>query len=45
MLGSKQAQITFNQSKYCIKTLFFIYADFEYILEPSGRQVQHITYT
>ena len=43
--GSKQAQIKFNQYKYCTKAPFVIYADFESILEPSGRQVKHTTYT
>ena len=42
--GSKQAQIKFNQYKYCIKAPIVIYADFESILEPSGRQVKHTTY-
>ena len=42
---SKQAQIKFNQYKYCTKAPLVIYADFEYILEPSGRQVKHTTYT
>ena len=37
--GSKQAQIKFNQYKYSTKALFVIYADFESILDPSGRQV------
>ena len=45
MPGSKQAQIKFNQYKYCTKAPFVIYADFESILEPSGRQVKHTTYT
>ena len=43
--GSKQAQIKFNQYKNCTKAPFVIYADFESILEPSGRQVKHTTYT
>ena len=43
--GSKQAQIKLNQYKYCTKAPFVIYADFESILEPSGRQVKHTTYT
>ena len=43
--GSKQAQIKFNQYKYCTKAPFVIYADFESIFEPSGRQVKHTTYT
>ena len=30
--GSKQAQIKFNQYKYCTKAPFVIYADFESIL-------------
>ena len=43
--GSKQAQIKFNQYKYCTKAPFVIYSDFESILEPSNRQVKHTTYT
>ena len=43
--GPKQAQIKFNQYKYCTKAPFVIYADFESILEPSGRQDKHTTYT
>ena len=43
--GSKQAQIKFNQYKFCTKAPFVIYADFESILEPSGRQVKQTTYT
>ena len=43
--GSKHAQIKFNQYKYCTKAPFVIYADFESIVEPSGRQVKHTTYT
>ena len=43
--GSKQAQMKFNKYKYCTKATFVIYADFEFILEPSGRQVKHTTYT
>ena len=43
--GSKQAQIQFNQYKYCTKAPFVIYADFESILEPSGCQEKHTTYT
>ena len=42
--GSKQAQIKFNKYKYCTKAPFVIYADFEFILEPSGRKVMHTTY-
>ena len=42
--GSKQAEIKFNQYKYCTKAPFVIYADFESILEPSGRRVKHTTY-
>ena len=42
---SKQSQIKFNQYKYCTKAQFVVYADFESILEPTGRQVKHITYT
>ena len=43
--GSIQAEIKFNQYKYCTKAPFVIYADFESILEPSARQVKHTTYT
>ena len=42
---SKQAEIKFNQYKYCTKAPFVIYADFKFILEPSGRHVKHTTYT
>ena len=45
MPGSKQAQIKFNQYKYCIKAQFVIYADFESILEMSGRNMKHTTDT
>ena len=45
VLGSKQAQIKFNQFKYCTKAPFVIYAGFESILEPSGRHVKHTTYS
>ena len=41
--GSKQAQIKFNQYKYCTKAPFVINEDFESIIEPSGRQVKHTT--
>ena len=43
--GSKQAQIKFNQYKFCIKAFFVIYADFESIFEPFGLQVKWTTYT
>ena len=43
--GSKQAEIKFNQYKYCIKAPIVINADFQFILEPSGRQIKHTTYT
>ena len=43
--GTKQAQIKFNQYKYCTKAPFIIYADYESILEQSGRQMKHTTYT
>ena len=43
--GSKQAQSKFNQFKYCTKAPFVIYADFESILGPFGRQVKHTNYT
>ena len=45
MQGSKQVQIKFNQYKFCTKAPFVIYADFESIFEPSGRQVKRTTYT
>ena len=35
---SKQAQIKFNQHKYCTKAPFLNYADVECILKPFGRQ-------
>ena len=44
-LGSKQAQIKFNQYKYCTKAPFVIYADFESILKRLRRQVKQTTYT
>ena len=37
---SKQAQIEFIKFTYCTKAPFVIYADFESILEPIGRQVK-----
>ena len=43
--GFKQSQIKFNQYKYCTNAAFVIYAGFESILERSGRQVKHTTYT
>ena len=43
--GSKQAEIKFKQYKYCTKSPFVIYADFESIIELSNRQVKHTTYT
>ena len=33
----KQAEIKFNYYKYCTKTLFVIYANFEFIYKPSRR--------
>ena len=42
--GSKQAQIKFNQYKYCTQAPFVIFADFESIIEPLGRQVKRITF-
>ena len=42
---SYKARIKFNQDKYCTKPPFVIYADFESILEPTTRQVEHTTYT
>ena len=41
--GSKQAEIKFNQYNCCTKAPFVIYADFESILELSGRQLKHTT--
>ena len=43
--GYKQAEIKFNQYKYCTKEPFVIYSDFESILEPSNRQLKHTSYT
>ena len=43
--GSKQAKINFNQYKCCTKAPFVIYADFEFIVELSSRQLKHTTYT
>ena len=43
--GSNHAKIKFNQYKYCTKAPFVVYADFEFILEPSDRQIKHTTYT
>ena len=43
--GWNQAQIKFNQYKYCTKASFVIYADFESILELSGLKLKHTTYT
>ena len=34
-----------NQYKYCTQAPFVIYADFESIFEPLGRQVKQTTYT
>ena len=45
MTGYKQTQIKFNQYKYCTKTPFIIYANVQFILEPSGRQMKQTTYT
>ena len=45
VLSSKQAQIKFNQFKYCTKAPFVIYADLESIFEPSGRHVKHTTFS
>ena len=42
---SKQAQIKFNQYKYCTNATFVIDAHLKFILEPSGRQVIQTTYT
>ena len=43
--NSKQAQIKFNQHKCWTKAPFVIFADFESILKPSGRQVKRTTYS
>ena len=43
--GSKQAQLKIYNYKYCTITQFVIYADFESILEPLGRQVKQTTYS
>ena len=43
--GSKQSQIKFNNYKFCIIAPFVIYADFESIFEPLGRQVKQTTYS
>ena len=43
--GSKQAQLKFNNYKFCTMAPFVIYADFESILEPLGRQVKQTTYS
>ena len=43
--GFKQAEIKLNLYKYCTKTPIIIYAEFTFILEQSGRQVKHNTYT
>ena len=43
--GSKQAKLKFFNYKFCILGLFVIYADFELIFEPLGREVILTTYT
>ena len=43
--GSKQAQLKFYNYKFCTMAPFLIYADFESILEPLGRQVKQTTYS
>ena len=43
--GSKQAQLKFYNYKFCTTARFVIYADFESILEPLGRQVKQTTYS
>ena len=45
MPGSKQAQLKFFNYKFCTMAPFVIYADFESILEPLGRQVKQTTYS
>ena len=40
---SKQAQLKFYNYKFCTMASFVIYADFESIFEPLGRQVKQTT--
>ena len=43
--GSKQSQLKFINFKFCTIAPFVIYADFDSILEPLGRQANQTTYT
>ena len=43
--GSKQAQLKFYKYKLCTMAPFVIYADFESVLEPLGRQAKQTTYS
>ena len=43
--SSEQVKLKFYNYKYCIMVPFVIYANFEFILEPLGRQVKQITYS
>ena len=43
--GSKQDQLKFYNYKFCTMAPFVIYADFESILEPLGRQTKQTTYS
>ena len=43
--GSKQAQLKFFNKMFCTMAPFVIYANFESILEPLGRQAKQTTYT
>ena len=43
--GSKQSQLKLINYKFCTMAQFVIYADFESILEPLGRQVKQTTYS
>ena len=43
--GSKQEQLKFFNYKFYTMAPFVIYADFEFILEPLGRQVKQTTYS
>ena len=43
--GSKQVQLKFYNYKFCTMAPFVIYANFESILEPIGRQVKQTTYS
>ena len=43
--GSKQTQLKFFNYKFCTMPPFVIYADFESIVEPLGRQAKQTTYS